>query len=548
MSHRLAVVEIRSALALIALGCMLCSLGVSASGQNSCQKDEVFGGYAWLAPNGWAELDYKVNNIPNAFDASNAYYLPNFHNLGVLVDGSGHYKGGTTPPNLLNGSTDSTGVGYALGGLQYKFHNDSLQPFFRGFLGAANISPDCCHGTQWRFAAGGGGGLDLSVKPRFSIRLIQADYIYSSYPHIFPSNHPTEWNSVRLAAGVVFNLGSYCAQAPLSCTASAAPTEVWAGEPVKLTATGVNFAPKHIVTYGWSASGGKISSAATPATEIDTTGMAPGSYTASATITDPKLKKANSATCAATFVVKQPPPPIAPLVRCSADLPTIAVHEAATVTMVASSPDRRPLTYSWSSTGGQLQGHGDNSSVTATEADAGKTITVTGTATDDRSLTASCDIQVKVSAVPPCVAIEDWGQCSFDTNPKKPWRVDNVCKDVLDKLALRLQQTPNGKLEIVGYTGEKEMQNLGGQRSVSVKYYLSKDEQGPRADGARIEPRQGGSQSAVTHFYFVPEGKLCNGQTEQGTTVDENVVKGQPRTVGPKKHAKNSKSSPALAQ
>src|SRR6516164_265376 len=78
------------------------------------------------------------------------------HNFGLLVDGSGHFKGSTTPPNLQNGSNDSTGVGYALGGVQYKWHSEKLSPFLRGMVGGASISPDCCHGNEWSFAAGGG--------------------------------------------------------------------------------------------------------------------------------------------------------------------------------------------------------------------------------------------------------------------------------------------------------------------------------------------------------------------------------------------------------
>ena len=127
-----------------------------------------------------------------------------------------------------------------------------------------------------------------------------------------------------------------------------------------------------------------------------------------------------------------------------------------------------------------------------------------------------------------CVSIEDWGECTFEKNPKKPWRVDNDCKDTLDKLALRLQQMPNGKLEIVGYTDEKEVvnvQTLGAQRSVNVKYYLTTD--GPtKSDASRIEPREGGTKGKATHFYFVPDGTLCSGQAVEGTPVDENAGAG----------------------
>ena len=125
-----------------------------------------------------------------------------------------------------------------------------------------------------------------------------------------------------------------------------------------------------------------------------------------------------------------------------------------------------------------------------------------------------------------CVNIEDWGECTFEKNPKKPWRVDNDCKDTLDKLALRLQQMPNGKLDIVGYTDEKEV----GQREETGCAALGQREVLPdygrpdQVDASRIEPRDGGTKGKATHFYFVPEGTLCGGQSVEGTPVDETQV------------------------
>ena len=539
---------VRRKTSLAVVGCAVFCLAAIASAQNACPKDEVFGGYSWLFPNGWGDLDYKINNIPNAFDASNTFYIPKAHNFGLLADGSGHFRGGTTPPNLENGSNNSTGVGYVLGGLQYKYHTSSLSPFLRGYLGAASISPDCCHGNQWSFAGGGGGGLDLSVKPRFSIRLIQADYIYSSYSHVFPSTHSTTWNSVRLAAGVVFNFGNYCAQQPVSCSASASPAEVNAGEPVRLSTTGSNFDPKHTLTYGWSTSGGKLSSATTQSTEIDTTGLAPGSYTASSTITDPKLKKMNTASCPAVFVVKTPPPALPPVVSCSVEPAMIDPGQSATVAMNATSPDRHPMTYGWTSTGGQVSGTGTTATVTAGKNDAGSTITVTGTATDDRSLSANCTVQVSVPKPPePCVKILDWGECTFEKDPGRPSRVDNDCKDVLDKLALQIQGAPNGKLVIVGYFDQAEAKtpNLAAQRSANVAYYLTTDSSNT-IDAGRLEAHQGGARSKTTHFYFVPEGKLCADQPDLGSPVDTAKVRGHSRKLPP--HAKKAATATPAAQ
>ena len=120
--------------------------------------------------------------------------------------------------------------------------------------------------------------------------------------------------------------------------------------------------------------------------------------------------------------------------------------------------------------------------------------------------------------------VEDWGECTFEKNPKKPWRVDNDCKDVLDKLALRVQQMPNGKVAIVGYTDQEE----------NVKYYLTTDEIGPKLDPTRLEPRKGGQKGKKTHFYFVPQGATFS--EEESVRVDETVVQGQSRSAAaPKK-------------
>ena len=144
-----------------------------------------------------------------------------------------------------------------------------------------------------------------------------------------------------------------------------------------------------------------------------------------------------------------------------------------------------------------MSGNGTSATLTATNADAGNTITVTGTATDDHNLSTSCTASVAVPAVQKAAEVEDWGECTFEKDPKRPWRVDNDCKDVLDKLALRIQQMPNGKVAIVGYTDQTEVVNaeqLGAQRAVNVKYYLTTDELGPKVDPTRLEPRKGGTE------------------------------------------------------
>ncbi len=386
-----------------------------------------------------------------------------------------------------------------------------------------------------------GGFLGYKIKPTIALALGWR-YLYDRYH----GDHQFIWDVHESGPmlGATFEFGGR-PPVPPSASCSAQPTEVWSGDPVTVTATGSNFNPKHTVTYGWTPNGGKLSSMNTQSATVDTAGMAPGNYSATATITDPKEKKNNAATCTANFTIKQPQPP---QVSCSANPTTIAIGEPATITMTATDPQGWPMSYSWSSTGGQLSGSGTSATLTATNADAGNTITVTGTATDTRaSLSGSCTASVNVPPVQKCTVIEDWGECTFEKNPKKPWRVDNDCKDTLDKLSLRLQQMPNGKLDVVGYTDEKESvseQTLGSQRSVNVKYYLVTD--GPnKVDAGRVQPRQGGAKGKATHFYFVPEGNLCGGQLEEGTVVDETQVQPQSRNApAPTKHKAKKAAAP----
>jgi hypothetical protein len=562
MSSRFVVVLKHIFATLTALIFALCLFGTLAAAQTKQPVDEVYGGYSWLNTRGYINLGYKAPDITDGFDVSNTYYFPQMHNLGALADFSYHFNG----KNPITGG-NNIHVANILGGVQYKYHTDTFMPFVRVFVGGvdhygANV-------THWSVGVGGGGGFDLAVNKMFTIRLAQVDYIYNNYPQNLGSGHNPQWNSIRLSAGLVLNLGSYY-NPPLTCTASATPAEVYAPDPVKVTTTGSGFNPKHKITYAWAANGGRISDASSQNATVDTTGVAAGNYSANATITDidPKFKNLDSghhlnflgkpdpippATCAAPFTIKQPLPPV---VSCSANPTTIAIGEPATITMTATDPQGWPMTYSWSSTGGQLSGSGTTATLTATTADAGNTITVTGTATTNRpggnpaTLSASCTASVNVPPVQKCVNIEDWGECTFEKNPKKPWRVDNDCKDTLDKLSLRLQQMPNGKLDIVGYTDEKEVvkeKTLGAQRSVNVKYYLTTD--GPnKVDAGRVQPREGGTKGKATHFYFVPEGNLCGGQLEEGTVVDESQVQPQSRNAPAKRKAKKAKPAAPPAQ
>jgi hypothetical protein len=244
--------------------------------------------------------------------------------------------------------------------------------------------------------------------------------------------------------------------------------------------------------------------------------MPDGTHTANATITDPKgPKNANVANCGANFNVNVPHNP--PQVTCSANPTSVKPGESSTITASATSPDKgvEISSYAYSASAGTVSGTGHTATLNTTPDTGGRTINVTVTATDSRGLTGSCTTSVAVAAPPiSCVNIEDWGDCTFEKDPRRPWRVDNDCKDTLDKLALRLQQAPNGKLAVVGYTDEKEVVSgtdsglaTGGQRQVLPDHrWTYQDRSQPHQTAA------GGTKGKATHFYFVADGTLCSGQ------------------------------------
>ena len=245
--------------------------------------------------------------------------------------------------------------------------------------GGANLSPAFPptppnFDNQWNAALDAGGGFDYAISRRFSIRVAQADYIYTNYtPYIGGGTSiDSQWNNVRLAAGVIFNLGSYYTPQPTAaCTVQ--PTEVIEGEPVTVTATGTGFNPKHTVMYSWTTNGGKLNSSDKASAQIDTTGVAAGSYSATASLTDPKINRhldagshsfigtpdpIKPATCSANYTVKAKPMN-PPQVSCSVNPSTVQGGGAVTVTATATSPDNSPISsYSYTASAGKISGNG----------------------------------------------------------------------------------------------------------------------------------------------------------------------------------------------
>jgi len=515
----------------------LWSLGALAQ-DDSYPKAELFVGYQWLNPGGtipapfhspFAPVPNKLHDIPQGAGASLTFNFSKL--LGVEFDYGGNWN------KYANESTGSLGPKLTWRGDGVNFFAHTLLSYNR--LTTIGLNPSNGIGFI------GGGGIDIKANRWLSLRLVEADYVFER--HHFEDSASTAFgdlrrptlNGVRLRTGLVFNFGLPQLTAP-TAACSVQPSEVMVGEPVTVTATGSNFNPKHTVTYSWMSNGGKVTNKDNTAT-IDTTGVPGGSYTVTAHVTDAKMKKGGEASCTANFTVKEPPKN-PPTMSCSADPATVQTGSPSTITCTCTSPDNVPVTLSgWTSSGGSVSGNGNTASLTTTGASAGP-VTVSATCTDSRGLTANASTQVTVeNPPPPPPQASKLSSCDYP-NPKKPWRVDNTCKAVLDDVAQRLQHDADAKLVIVGNADPSEKRkNLAAERAVDAKAYLSGGEAKQGIDASRIETRTGNGGSKTADFWIVPAG--ANFTAEGTQPVDENAVKpipDHPKPVAKKKATKKA--------
>jgi outer membrane protein OmpA-like peptidoglycan-associated protein len=524
----------RVAVTLIALLVLLSVSSIIAPAQEPVPRAEIFLGYSWVNIGGDAAFgprlpgenftssspSHRLNAINRGFDGSFTY---NFNKwLGLTADSGAHW-----------GSPANTHLTTVLGGPTVHFRSEHFSPFIEGLVGLARMTPPGV-GANNGFGAAVGGGFDMYFSRRFAWRVAQADYLYQSHSVSSLGGSGT-FNGARLQTGIVFGLGSLAPPIPPASTCTVEPsTPVLAGSPVTAHIATKNFNPKHTVTYAWKTTGGQLTSKDT-SSSIDTTGLNPGSYTVTATATDAKAPKNYQTTsCTADFTIQEPPkhPPTA---ACSAEPTTVRSGDPSTITCQGTSPDNRPVTYSAQSTAGRLSGTGPTFTLDTAGAAAGAA-SINCTVTDDRGLTGTCSTQVNVTVPPPPPAASKIAEIAFP-NKKKPWRVDNTAKAILDDVALRLQREPSARAVVVGYfdQGEPGGDMLAKQRAVNTKAYLT-DEKG--IDPGRIDVATGTAGGNRAEVYLVPAGGTFNVPGVQ--SFDESTVKKAPpegRRAAPAKRA-----------
>ncbi len=438
---------------------------------------DIFVGYAWMEPGGNI-AGTTIDEMPKGFGSTVTYNVDKY--WGLSFDFGGNYG-------------DNADVGTIMIGPRFSIRSDNrITPYGHALFGVHRLSPVGL-GVSNGFGLAIGGGLDFSINKRFSWKIIEADYVWAHH-NFAPLDRPN-LAGARLRTGVVFKFGGE-APIPPSASCTAEPSEVMAGEAVRVTATGANFAAGRTLTYTWTSTGGSVQGTGN-AVSIDTAGLAPGSYTATAQISDGKK---GAASCSASFSIKEPPRN-PPRISCSANPTTVMSGDASTISCSCTSPDNRSLSYSWNTSSGRLSDSGATAQLDTAGLPA-STVTINTTCTDDRGLSDSTSTRVNVTVPPPPPQAEKINECAFKMSNA---RVDNACKAALDDVALRMQRDADARAVVVGQAdaNERRSAKLSMQRADNSKAYLVKEK---GIDPSRIETRAGSDGGQRVDVWIVPPG------------------------------------------
>jgi hypothetical protein len=462
-------------------------------------------------------------------------------NIGLQVE-SGYHEWGiqnSNPPGQGGTHGNNDGFTTVMGGLILRNPSPTFTTFAHVTGGASMVDGPVENSYTWGPSITIGGGLDYRVRHHLSLRLIQADYEYINVDF-----HPTlggdvSINTIRLSAGVVYNRGPVEAppQATLSCTAK--PSIVFAGDPVMLTATAGELNPKLHVVYAWSGSG--VSGNEATAT-VDTSRLTPETYTVKCRVMEGKAGKEGakpwqSADATTSFTVRAFEPPT---ISCSANPDTIKPGESSTITCAGMSPQNRPLTYSYSASGGTVEGSGVTAVFHSTGAAVGAA-GITCNVSDDKSQTASTNTYVLILApyAAPAPRTQVLCSISFANDAQRPVRVNNEAKACLDGVALELQRHSDAKAVLVGHSDAREKAKTAreqeaaqknkhlkvvdpaARRAINAKDYLVLEK---GIDASRVSLATGKANGRTVEDYLVPAGASFSADVPGTSPVDESVV------------------------
>jgi outer membrane protein OmpA-like peptidoglycan-associated protein len=418
MSSR--AIRISLAAALVCAGTMpaLLTAQSTSTGQGSSEGSpsrwDIFAGYSYLAPRGTVNTpvppspanpsgvvvaDYDAVNVGGLF--SGAYYFNRI--VGAQVEFAEHEWGVQNGSSNVGTKGNDDGFVTIAGGLIARFPMGNITPFIHGLVGTADVSGPYFNPSHWGPDLTAGGGMDYEtpwLNHRLAIRIFQADYEYmhANFGEGYNGGRANV-DAARVSAGVVLHIGSIAPPTPVTLACTASPSAVFPGERISITVSAGNLNPKDNVLYTWSGMG--VTSTGTNVS-VPTDSLAPGSYSVAGTVKEGKtgkegLKPWETAQCSASFTVKEFEPPT---VSCSANPSTLNPGDTATVSATGTSPQNRPLTYSYAASSGSISGTGASATYSSAGAPPGP-VDVTCNVADDKGHTATANTSLTIQPPPP---------------------------------------------------------------------------------------------------------------------------------------------------
>jgi opacity protein-like surface antigen len=167
-------------------------LGLSATAMaQDVPLAEVFAGYSFN------RCDIASGSTCN-YDGWNAAVDFNFNkNWGAVIDLSGYY-GWRTGGKLA--WADQKAFNF-LFGPRYTFRTKKVTPFLQALVGINHVNPEKIYSVQNNFSLAFGGGVDVNVTDKISIRPVQLDYFTNRI--VFNGFS----DNIRFSTGVVFKFG-----------------------------------------------------------------------------------------------------------------------------------------------------------------------------------------------------------------------------------------------------------------------------------------------------------------------------------------------------
>jgi hypothetical protein len=505
---------------------------------------DLFGGYSYLRPvldSGTNGTPFPTLDNPNA-DVGLAVYLTRY--FGLQAEGT-YFSGEQNKPYGTCLAENCSQLIYtAEGGPIARLPLGAFVPFAHALIGGERTNGPANQSLAWGYGVTAGVGLDIVLPPfnhLFALRPIQADYQYSQVRHGAPTppsstNGNGDLYDIKLSAGIVARFGDLTPPYPLMLGCGADPADVYPGDTVTISSQEKFSNPKKIPVYKWTSTAGVVSSQGAGAT-VDTTGVAPGSYTVTGHVEEGSRLK-QQATCLAPFTVKAFDPPT---ISCAANPATGLTGSDFEITATASSPQKRPLSYTYTSTAGVVAGSGSTAKL-STAGLSPTTITVTCTVADDVSHTVSATADVVLTAPPVPVIPQTEQLCSlsFARDTRRPVRVDNEAKGCLDDIALTLNKQTDARLVIVGNAVSGDKPTAAAERTLNARQYLVQEK---GIDPSRIELRTGDAPEKTANNTLVPPGATF--KESDVHTFDEKAIVRHGQAYGTHKPKKGTASAPA---